>query len=219
MGCNNSLPAEETFIVKHRPDSANIVDELVDEQSSLKLCVKEKLFSWSGDTFKIKKGDGSDFLEVKGVVMSMRDRMVLRDLSGNPIAVCLRKMLSLEASFYIYTLKPRVNGQQVSSESEDGKPLYSWAKVNKDMMTLPQSYSIYMATGHDEFDNGSYKGESPGIGSPKMSIKKGGQGACLVDRAVFQFDCMNCYALTVAPGIDPALMICFTAIRDELKEK
>lgn len=219
MGCNNSLPSVEEFIRKHDKDGCNLKDELVDAENTMNICIKEKMFSFSGDSFKIRNGDGTEILQVKGAVMSLRDRMVLRDLSGVVVAVCLAKVLSIEKSFYIYSPEPRVEGQGPSSETEDGKPLYSWAKVNLDMLSIPKSYTIYMATGHDEFDNGAYRGENIGVLSPKMTVRKNGKGCCLVDRAVFEFECNNCYGLTIAPGIDPALMICFTVITDELKEK
>lgn len=208
----------EPFLVKHAMDSANLTDSLVDINSVTTLCVKQKLLSLSGDSFKIKKGDGSRFLEVQGNFMTLRSQMVLQYSPDRPIAVVLRKVMSWERSCYVYSLTPRVQGQRASSETLNGRPLYSWARVNRDMLPIRGSYTMYMAIGHDTFDNGSYHGEAPGVCSPALFISKNGEPACNIDRGFFQFESANCYSLDIAPGIDPALMICFAVIKDELEE-
>ena len=53
------------------------------------LVVQQKLFSWSGGDFKVKDTSGKDYCVVQGKVMSMRDRIVILDTSGNEIACCL----------------------------------------------------------------------------------------------------------------------------------
>merc|ERR1719401_1503840 len=113
--------------------STYLADGFVDNEKPLQLCMKERMFSWSGDSFKIKKEDGTEFMQVQGKVMTMRDRMTLMDMDSKPkpIAVCIRKMWSLAPAFYIYGLRPPVKGQEESGETEDGKPLYSWAKVKE----------------------------------------------------------------------------------------
>merc|ERR1712137_764414 len=198
-----------------------LADHLVDAENILVLCMKEKMWSWSGDSFTIKKEDGSPFLNVKGKAISLHNKMTLLDLEDRPIAVIIRKLFSLHSTFYIYSVKPYVEGQPASEETtEDGTPLYSWATVSKILWTIPQSYSVCFATGNDTYDGGSYMGSPPRVFSPEMSVSdvSSGAGAALVNRAFFQFECANSYSLTIAPGIDPALMIAFVAIKDEIAE-
>mmetsp|Transcript_50472 Transcript_50472/g.110107 ORF Transcript_50472/g.110107 Transcript_50472/m.110107 type:complete len:220 (-) Transcript_50472:134-793(-) len=218
MGCNESLPVADVFLVKHQASKC-LADGFVDNDKPLQLCMKERMFSWSGDSFKIKKEDGTEFMQVQGKVMTMRDRMTLKDMDNKPIAVCIKKVFSLAPSFYIYGLRAPIEGQAESGETEDGMPLYSWAKAKKDVCAMPQTYTLCMATGNDTFEDGSYGAEPPGFCSPKLSVKKNGSGAALIDRAVFQFECKNSYKVTVAPGIDPVLMVAFVACVDELKEE
>lgn len=214
----NDLPKAQNFLQDHQTEVANLDDDLLQDRV-LKLAVKEKMFSWSGDNFKIKTADGTEFLQITGRVFTMRDRMVLYSAAGAPLAVIMRMMFTIVPAFYIYAFKPRVQGQRESGEVEDNRPLYSWAMVEKEVCTCMQKrYTLHMAVGNDNF-RPAYTAETPGGMTPGFTVQKGGKGCCHVDREMFQWEFANMYAVTISPGIDPALMVCFTAIQDEMKEE
>jgi hypothetical protein len=193
-----------------------LAPQLVSLDSPTRLCIKEKSFSLSGGDLKIRKEDGSDFLKIKGKSRAARNRMVLCDLGGAPVAVCVEKSV-VERCFYVYGLESRVSNQSASTEYEEGRPLYSWAKVTVNVASHPKSYTMSVATGNDTFDSANQFITVPGGPvSSKVTIKRRSQDVCHIDTAAFAFDCANSYSVTVFPGIDPVLMLCFVAIKDEL---
>ena len=101
-----------------------------------------KLFSWSGDSFKIKTRDGRPLgnnLFMHGKVFALRDQMVLED--GNtkePVAVCLRKFELIGQTFKIYTTRPNFSGQRPSDRKHNNRPLYTYARVERVPFTTEQ---------------------------------------------------------------------------------
>merc|ERR1711862_143276 len=153
-----------------------------------------------------------EVLQVEGKVLTIRDRMVLRDMSGKPVAVLLAKMLALKPTFYIYGVEPKLPGQEASGEDQDGVKLYSWAYVTPKCCSIPPCFEMYQATGNNQYEELAYTASALGICNPRMTIQREGKGgAALVERATVQFMFKNTYELTVAVGIDPALMICYVA--------
>ena len=51
-----------------------------------------------------------------------------------------------------------------------------------------------------------------------MCIRDRG-GCCLIDRSTFQFESANVYDVTIAPGIDPILMIGLVICKDAIQER
>jgi len=99
------------------------------------LMLREKIFSWSGDNFKIKTRDGRAFgnnLYIQGKVWGVRDQMVIMD--GNtqqPVAVCLRKFEFIGQTFKIYTLRPNYSGQRPSERRYKNQALYTYARLER----------------------------------------------------------------------------------------
>lgn len=208
------------FLVAHSADSANLYPKLCSNWFQTRLCVKQKLFSWT-DNFKVKLNDGKDVLEVQSALLTMRGRVAIRNMAGDLVAMLLQKVLTIKWAYYIYAPIPRVGDQEPSSETgPEGQTLYSWALVS--MMpfecTVRPSLRMQMATGNDTFGDADYVGRKPAMCTYKMDITKNLKGCCRIDRAFFQFDCANCYQLTISAGIDPVLMVCYTIIKDELDE-
>jgi hypothetical protein len=85
MGCTESLPDKSAFERAHHgnPKVANLGSSVAgaapSTQGSIQLVVREKMFSWSGDTFKIKTRAGLPYngLQIKGKAFSLRDRMTM----------------------------------------------------------------------------------------------------------------------------------------------
>ena len=121
MGCNNSLPVADEFLVPHAAPTNEYGSGLVSKER-LVLKVKEKMFSLRGD-FTVKGPGDEPFCKVQGTFLSMRQRVVIKDLDGKPIACVLGKILSISPAMFIYGVKPYYEGQQPTSEKEDGLPL------------------------------------------------------------------------------------------------
>lgn len=94
MGCAASLPAEDEFL-KEFPAQPSYTDGVISTTDIIRLVVKEKIFSWSGDDFTVNDVTGKPYCKVKGKVMSMRDRIVITDLEDKPICCLLEKVLSM----------------------------------------------------------------------------------------------------------------------------
>lgn len=222
-----ALDKEETpevfdsqFLRSHKADSANLYPPLLSKWSQTQLCVKQRLFSWT-DSFKVKTNAGKEVLDVQGAFFTMRGKATVNDPSGELIAVIIRQVLTIKRAFYIYAPIERVPDQEPSSETgPDGQPLYSWALVS--MMpfecTVRPSLRMAMATGNNTFGDEIYHGRKPAMCTYKMDVTKDALGCCRIDRGSFQFECANCYSLTIAQGIDPVLMVCYTIVKDELDE-
>lgn len=63
------------------------------------LCMKEKVFSLSGDDFTVQTVEGADILKVKGKVISMRDKKKFTDMAGEELFTLSNMMLKLNKSF------------------------------------------------------------------------------------------------------------------------
>ena len=164
--------------------------------------------------------------QVVGIFLSLRQRVVIKDMDGNPIACVLEKILSMSPAMFIYGFKPFFEGQEPTSEKQDGKPLYAWAKVWQPVYT--SMYMIQMANGNNSYttasyDTTDYKSWAPGLWAPRLSVVKGADktkgGCCLIDRSTMQLEDMNVYDVTVAPGIDPILMVGLVICKDKISER
>lgn len=226
MGCGASLPQSSEFFSPplQEPVSKPLVPALTKETT---VAMKQKFLSLSGGDFSVKDKEGNVFAKLDGKNMSMRERTVLMDANGEPVACILEKILSMSPAFFVYAFEPRYEGQAPTSETQNGKPLYAYAKVFKKLMSIKDEFHICMCTkdtGDNEYekpDAASFDGKAPGTMSPKCSLTYKGSGCALVDRKVLDWGELigaNAYTLTMAAGVDPMLMIAFVAIKDKIAE-
>jgi uncharacterized protein YxjI len=64
------------------------------------LCMKEKVWSLSGDTFHIVDENGHEVVQCRGSVFSLSDRKEFADSHGRPLFSLRTRLLSLHKSFY-----------------------------------------------------------------------------------------------------------------------
>lgn len=225
MGCTASLPAAAEFLKEFEPQKeyGNGINCHV---TTVDLIVKQKLFSLSGGDFVVKDTTGKEYCKVKGKVMSMRERIVITDMDDEPIVCILEKMLSMSPAMFIYGFKPYYEGQKPTKETQDGKPLYAWAKCWQTAMAITQIYNINMANADDGYTDTStpdYYAKAPSMTAPRLSVWKGannqGEGCALIDRPTIDWDWANSYKISVAKGIDPVLILGLTICKDKLQEK
>mmetsp|Transcript_43323 Transcript_43323/g.134774 ORF Transcript_43323/g.134774 Transcript_43323/m.134774 type:complete len:232 (-) Transcript_43323:123-818(-) len=202
------------FLVSHSQDRTNLMPDLVSRIWPVDLVVQEKFWGWTA--FKVFDQQGAQLLEVQKTV-SLRCQLNIVDPKGRGVAVLMRKVLSLRLTYLVYGFVPREPGQAPSGEQFEGQDLYSWAMVEKPFeCTTRPSIVGSMATADGSWTAGSYRLKPVSWFSPKLQITKDDKGCCYVDRSLLQLDCANCYALKIAPGVDPGLMVCFVIIKDEL---
>lgn len=213
-----ALQNPSDFFGGHWAESASLMPELTSMFARQTFLVDQKVFTFTDTSFSILKEDGSAAMQVNGLMISARQHTVLRNISGYAKAVCLRKVLSISPTFFVYSVAPRAWGQHPSDESAfEGQPLYSWAQISTPAFgcTLRPKIEIRMATADNQFEEEpSYIGKPPGSMSPRMEITKGGKGCALIDRSLMQCDFANHYKLEVAAGIDPVLMVSLLIAKD-----
>jgi hypothetical protein len=222
MGCTESLPEPNEFNRVHTTDPSlptlganHGVHPSPSEPT--KVIVREKLFSWSGDSFNIKTSDGRPFgngLHIQGKAFAFRDQMVLKDGEGRPVAVILRKFELLKRTFKIYITQPVYPGQAPSDRFYEGHRLFTYASVERKPYTIDQ----YVFVGRQTAGIPEYTIHRAGSFWPKNRVvKRRGLTAALMSGGTWDGN-WNSYLITVNPGIDPCLMICLTAICDEMDE-
>jgi len=181
------------------------------------LLVREKMFSWSGDDFRIKTVEGQLYqggVYVKGKVFGIRDQMTLMDPHGAmPLAVCLRKFEFIGQTFKIYTLEPLFEGQKPSDRKYNNQPLYTYAKVER--VPFARRQQVIFANQSTPSVIITRQGWFP---KTRTVSNTRGQQLALMEGGTFDLR-WNTYKLSVRPGIDPLLIVCLTAICDEMDEQ
>jgi hypothetical protein len=233
MGCgSSSLPNADEFLGVHAAPS---VEYSVGRVSTERLVLKFKAGCWQAGAsgFTVTDQTGTPHCLVvpqaatvtaKSLIVGESVRVVIKDADGNAIA-CVRETKDLGfLGARIYCFKPSFAGQLPTSEKQDGLPLYDWAKVP----SRPPSYTTgtqtsfeaHMANGNDK-----YRAQTPSFASPhaNVEIMRGPTvaGCCLMDRSVSRVEASpgiyvreHVYDVTIAPNVDPVLMICLAIYVD-----
>lgn len=223
------VPDDEAFRVAHKPEpvlktssssSSQFIGSNVGAGPSterpIRLKMKEKFFSWSQDTFKIKDlatdGPFGNGIQVKGQAMSMRDEMALLDGDGQALAVCRKKFEFGATTFKIYVPKQVTSGQSPSQQRYKGQPLYTYCEVKKEMFN---GIKVYLESNKNVAAYSISRGQTM-FGKTRI-IKKKGIPAALIEGGHREGQ-RDTYEIKINPGIDPCLIICICAICDEMDE-
>lgn len=169
--------------------------------------------------------------------------VLMNQRSGVPLAVCALKSIHGPPTVRIYATKQPVVGQDpVASTSNlgfswtDSYPLFPWAELRVEGEFPMAVYSLHMASGSEgKFEKEpSYRAFHPKVGDssdhatgpPDISVAVIGRTASEKEysgAALLSFESEGqsepFILLSVAGGIDPALMICFASILDETTER
>jgi hypothetical protein len=227
MGCQHSkpIPSASTFDIIHTQTEpylgagTNAVPRT--DGIRTELVVKERAFrSWSGDSFTIRVPNGdsyADGIQIKGKALSLRDKMVLEDGNGSPIAICMRTLLKLVPTFRIYSFVPIIEGQSPSDEKHCDRPLYVWAECINQPLSVQYTLALWNGTNFARTFVSDKVG--PVFGLQNVLVSKYDQPVCMMLQTRFEFCQGQVWKVTVAPGVDPCLMICFVAIIDEMMER
>lgn len=218
--CCGQMPDAVDFLAQFPPEPEKCLGKPSDEVFTFNMT--QKLISLNGQGHSIKTKDGQVLATMQKKALSLRDRYVLKDHAGEPVACILEKVMSLKKVFFVYSFKPYFEGQLPTSEKQGGKPLYAWAKVRARNTSRGYQYHICMAIENDKYapdKDASYKALPPGPLSGQLMVYKGCQadaqaqlGCCLVKRAAMS----PTYDVTVAANIDVILMIALIGIKDKV---
>ena len=114
--------------------------------------LKQKMWSWSGDSFDIKDHEGNIVYKVKGKALSLReareaairkeraqreaerDTMHVSDANDTKVAVLQKKLAASRSSyggitFQLYSYAPNFDGQPSTEKDKDGELLYRYAYI------------------------------------------------------------------------------------------
>jgi len=220
MGCEHSVPVAtaDDFQYVH-PMPAMLLDNTIypgqapGQLYHLKMQRNLWRLPLSTDSFGVRYTDGRPFeANVEGVTFSFRNKMILRNSRFEPIGVMIKQWGRFEKTFKIFGFKPFYVGQPPSGEfHDDGRPLFTWAEC------VDKAFSVRytMRTG----DGATFVADRVGkvMGKMQMKLSRDGRAcAMIVHEPNFLSFRGPVWDLQIAPGIDPCMIICFTAIVDEI---
>lgn len=220
--CCGKMPDAVDFLAQFPPEPEKCLGKPSDEVFTFNM--KQNFTSMNlGQDYSIKSKDGQVLAILHNKKLSLRDRSVLKNAAGEPVACIVEKkkmthlaILGLDRLFFfVYSFKPYFEGQLPTPEKQGGKPLYAWAKVWR-----KNGFRICMAIENNKYEknnDASYKAVYPFYGSEQLMVYKGCQagvkpqsGCCLVKKAAM---CSKTYEVTIAANVDPMLMIALIGIR------
>jgi hypothetical protein len=216
-------PTDEDLNFAH-PSPKTLLHPGVPADKFYHLVMKEKLWrSWSADSFGVKyyqpdgrEGDADAFeVDVKGVALSLRDRMVVRDSqTKTPVAVILGMFWKWETTYKIYTFTPCAENQAPSTNlKHEGKDLYEWATCKDNLFSVHKT----MKTA----DGVKYVMDGVGkvfASKRQMRITRNGKVCVYAKEKTLGIFTGNQWEIKIGPGIDPALMVAFMTVMDEMNE-
>jgi uncharacterized protein YxjI len=142
--------------------------------------IREKFFS-IGDDFDVLDGDGNKVLHVDGKVLTVRDKVVIEDLTGQEVASVHRHLVALRPTYEI-----RIGGEKA-------------AEVKKKLFTPFREKFTIDVPGPDDLE---MKGD---LLDHEYVIERGGTRVAEVSKRWLTI--RDTYAVEVAAGEEPLLVI------------
>jgi len=156
--------------------------------------------------------------DLVGKTSHSKDRLVLKDRDGHTIGVIVKRYVHYDRRFDIYGVQPISPSQRPAENqrTKDGDPLYLRARV---IGNLKGKLSIDMFSGNNRFRTDVYRVHKLKTGfleGKTLYFTKQDRMAALLKQGAFPKGVQGpAWDGTIAPGIDPCLMVCLIAILDE----
>jgi len=172
------------------------------------LKLREKRMSLSGDSFAITDVQGRPYFKMEGNAFHIRDKKTLMQADGRPIFNIQNKLLSIHSQYLVYN----------ATQSTESQPLFT-VKSHFSMTGANLDVSFINAS-----DNRLVKFELKGSFFDRSAeITMGGQPVARISRQFMNsgellFD-QQTYFLTVAPGVDVAMMVALCVCMDEKRNE
>jgi len=164
------------------------------------LCLKEKVWSLSSDTFHIVDSDGVEVMQCRGQAFSLSDRKEFADNRGMPLFSLRTKLLSIHKSFY--------------AEAPDGRILFD-VKGKFSIGTRKMTATFTNASNHAPIElhvKGDWLDRS-------ATIRLGNVVVAQISRSFMNmrqiFGGQQTYYVTVAPGVDLTMIAAICVCLDE----
>lgn len=186
------------------PQPIGIFTDFIARQTET-LVLKEHVMSLSGDSFSVKTSDGRAILQVKGDVLSLSGRKHISDMSGKPLFDLRKEHLTIHTTYYC--------------EDPQGQKIFE----------VKSKFALLGSKANATFTSASGKAEKLHMKGDWLSTsadiidESTGMTVARIDRKLLSgkdiFFGQQTYALTIAPGVDMALMVAMCIALDEKKEK
>jgi len=156
--------------------------------------------------------------DLVGKTSHSKDRLVLKDRDGHTIGVIVKRYVHYDRRFDIYGVQPISPSQRPAENqrTKDGDPLYLRARV---IGNLKGKLSIDMFSGNNRFRTDVYRVHKLKTGfleGKTLYFTKQDRMVALLKQGAFPKGVQGpAWDGTIAPGIDPCLMVCLIAILDE----
>eukprot|EP00899_Mesostigma_viride_P023845 jgi/Mesvir1/4645/Mv03461-RA.1 len=168
----------------------------------LQLEIKEKIFSWSGDTFDVKDQHGRAVAKIKGKALSLRDNKQFLDVNGNAVLKMQSKLLTMHAT------------QEFNDMN--GKLLFTVKQKN--IIQFKNNVEIFLNDGDKDADfsiKGDFFGKEYSIVNAKTN-----QEIAQIKRSIFNavniLTGQDMYYLVVHPGTDILFALGIAVAVDEM---
>jgi uncharacterized protein YxjI len=165
--------------------------------------LQEKLFSFSGEDFRVKDISGEEVINIQGGNVNLGgmvvDKLAFKDPAGGKFCSVERRIVAASTCYDIY--------------SPDGKECV--AKVEREWMSMTPKYQFYYEGDANPF--GDFYAEGS-FSDRTYTFKTGGplgETIARVRRAPEIFQDVDGYAVEVAGGVDAAAIIAMAVIIDE----
>ncbi|KAL6704126.1 hypothetical protein ACN47E_008789 [Coniothyrium glycines] len=166
------------------------------------LVLKEKVISLTGDSFSVKLANGTPILQVEGKVMSISGRKKVTDMQGNHLFSIVKEHLHIHTTFAV----EKASGEKVMEVKSSFKLLGSKASAT---FTSQSGKAETLVMRGNWFDTTA----------DIVDEAQGGVVVARIDRKLLSgkdvFFGQQTYAVSVAPGVDMALVAALCIILDE----
>jgi len=171
------------------------------------IVMTEKLLSLADDSFTVKTIDGREILQVKGENLSLSHRKRVCNMQGTHLFTIRKEVMHFPASFY--------------AEDPSGNRIFEV----KGKLSLGTSKAV----GH--FANAAHQGQQESLfmhgsffnAQTTITNEANNEVVALIDRKMFNarqfFGGRQTYAVTIAPGVDIALIMAMCVCLDERRDQ
>jgi hypothetical protein len=225
MGCHHSVPLNVTTSIESyihtqaepyiglaagakTPSSYNSSTKLVVNDLSGSSC-QPTLRNAKYDIFLLNGLESTNGIQIIGQKVNNKHQMILQDNRGNPIAICMLKP-GFGLRYNIYAFHPIQAGQKATTQKYGNRSLYQWAECSK-RWASSSDYKLKIWNGVEYTKRYLVESIKPLPGHDKLLVRSFGIPACLLEQTKSNYGSESWNA-TLAPGIDPCLMVYLIAI-------
>ncbi|KUJ13033.1 DUF567-domain-containing protein [Mollisia scopiformis] len=192
------MPAQPIQLAPFNPPLGVNPNYCMNKQTTL--VMKEKVWSLSGDTFHIVDENNHEVVQCRGQAMSLSDRKEFATSSGAPLFSLRTKLLSIHKSFYA-----ELPSGEILFEVK-GKFSIGSSKMVATFTNASNKQPVEMLVKGDWLDRSAV-------------ISMNGATVATIGRSYFNmreiFGGQQSYFVTVAPGVDLAMMAAICVCLDE----